>query len=194
METWAKREKDEATFVGLRLWRGLNAAPRMAANDNHPEHPVTWPDGRPYLPDCEREMETYKAEQLVYAHQHGMTRWNGNKLAKVWNGHKWVDPDEEFTTIRVRPMDKADVENFDAEVPDVQDEQARTMDADRLRARLGHKVTAIMDMASSGDTLAEIGEYLGFAGQYAARMASKEVRAAVATLNAALAEEERAAT
>jgi hypothetical protein len=193
VETWAKREKDEATFLGLRLWCSLNEPPCLAANDNNPEHPVTWPDGRPFLPDCEREMETYKAKQLLYAHDNGMTRWVGNKLVKLWDGHKWVDPDEEFTTIRVRPMDRADVENFDAEIPDAQMEMARALDVERLRARLGHKVTAIMDMASSGDTLAEIGEYLGFAGQYAARMAGKEVRAAVTALNAAVAEEERAA-
>ncbi len=105
-------------------------------------------------------METYKADQLVYAYENGMTRWNGNKLAKVWNGHKWVDPDEEFTTIRVRPMDRADTEHFDAKLPDAQDEQARAIDAERLRARLGHKLTAIMDMASGDSTLAEIGEYL----------------------------------
>ena len=193
VETWCKREKDEETFLGIRLWRALSGPPRMAANDNHPEHPVTWPDGRPYLPDCEREMETYKADQLVYAYENGMTRWNGNKLAKVWNGHKWVDPDEEFTTIRVRPMDRADTEHFDAKSPDAQDEQARAIDAERLRARLGHKLTAIMDMASGDSTLAEIGEYLGFAGQYAARMAGKEIRVAVGAFNAAIAEGERAA-
>ncbi|EIG63628.1 hypothetical protein [Bradyrhizobium sp. WSM1253] len=49
-------------------------------------------------------------------------------------------------------------------------------------------------MASSSDsTLSEIGEYLGFAGQYAARMAGKEVRAAVAALNAAIGGDEQAA-
>jgi hypothetical protein len=180
-------------MLGIRLWRSLNVAPRMAANDNHPEHPVTWPDGRPYLPDCERDMETYKADQLVYAYENGMTRWNGNKLAKVWNGHKWVDPDEEFTTIRVRQSDKADTEHFDAEMPDAQMDLARAMDTERLRTRLGHKVVAILDMASGDSTLTEIGEYLGFAGQYAPRMAGKEIRAAVAALSAAIAEDEKAA-
>jgi hypothetical protein len=61
------------------------------------------------------------------------------------------------------------------------------MDTERLRTRLGHKVVAILDMASSDSTLAEIGEYLGFAGQYAPRMAGKEIRTAVAALNAAFA-------
>jgi hypothetical protein len=78
-------------------------------------------------------------------------------------------------------------------MPDAQTELARAMDTERLRARLGHKVTAILDMASSDSTLAQIGEYLGFAGQYAARMARKEVRAGVAALNAAVAEGERSA-
>ncbi|MCP1835121.1 hypothetical protein J2R76_003457 [Bradyrhizobium sp. USDA 4532] len=41
--------------------------------------------------------------------------------------------------------------------------------------------------------IGEIGEYLGFGGQYAPRMAGKEVRAAVAALNVVMAEDEPAA-
>jgi hypothetical protein len=33
--TWCKREKDEATFFGLQLWRNLNEPPRVAVNDNN---------------------------------------------------------------------------------------------------------------------------------------------------------------
>ncbi|WP_426611281.1 hypothetical protein [Bradyrhizobium sp. McL0616] len=66
------------------------------------------------------------------------------------------------------------------------------MDLERLRGRLGRKACVILDMAAGDNTLSEIGERLGFAGQYA-RMAGKEVRAAVAALNAALGEEERVA-
>jgi hypothetical protein len=138
-------------------------------------------------------METYKAEQLIYAHENGMTRWVGNKLVKVWNGHKWADPDEEFTTIRQRPMEKADTEHFDAERPDAQAELARAMDTERLRERIGHRTCTVLDMASGDSTLSEIGEYLGFGGQYATRMAAKEVRSAVLAMNLALAEEQRLA-
>ncbi|WP_354202937.1 hypothetical protein [Bradyrhizobium sp. JR4.1] len=45
----------------------------------------------------------------------------------------------------------------------------------------------------ANSTLAEIGEFLGFGGQSATRMAAKEVRAAVAALNAALGDGQRAA-
>jgi hypothetical protein len=48
-------------------------------------------------------------------------------------------------------------------------------------------------MAGADSTLSEIGEYLGFAGQYAARMVGKEVRAAVAALNVAIGGDEQAA-
>jgi hypothetical protein len=104
-----------------------------------------------------------------------------------------VSPEERFGEVRQRKSDKADTEHFDAEMPDAQAELARAMDTEKLRSRLGHKVVAVMDMASSDSTLAEIGEYLGFGGQYATRMAGKAVKDAVAALNAALAEGERAA-
>lgn len=42
-------------------------------------------------------------------------------------------------------------------------------------------------------TLLEVGEYLGFSGQYATRIARNEIRAAVAALNAAMAVEDREA-
>jgi hypothetical protein len=193
VETWCKREKDEATFFGLRLWRTLNVAPRMAANDNEVDEEDAEAGEQPALPNLDREMVDVSAKQLKYAHDNGMTRWVGNRLVKVWDGHKWVAPEERFGEVRRRQSDKADTENFDAEMPDAQQELARAMDAERLRGRLGHKVVAILDMASSDSTLAEIGEYLGFAGQYAPRMAGKEVRAAVTALNAAIAEGERAA-
>jgi hypothetical protein len=191
--TWAKREKDEATFLGLRLWQNLNEPPRMAANDNEPDDGDCEANEQRMLPNMDRELADVSARQLIYAQEHGMTRWVGSRLVKIWDGHAWVDPEERFTAVRQRKSDKADVENFDAEMPDALQELARAMDAERLRARLGHKVTTIMDMASADSTLAEIGEYLGFGGQYAPRMAGKEVRAAVAALNAAVAEGERAA-
>jgi hypothetical protein len=67
------------------------------------------------------------------------------------------------------------------------------MDTERVRNALRAKVCTVLDMASSDSTLAEIGEYLGFAGQYAARMAGKSVREAVTALNAMLAGKDRAA-
>ncbi|MEH2546900.1 hypothetical protein V1283_003545 [Bradyrhizobium sp. AZCC 2262] len=190
--TWAKREGDEATFFGLRLWRDLNAPPRMAANDNEEDEPDEANEPRS-LPNLDRELIDVSAKQIIYAHEHGMTRWVDNRLVKVWNGHKWVGPEAEFGEVRQRKSDKADTEHFDAEIPDAQMELARAMDAERLRNRLGHKMVAVLDMASSDSTLAEIGEHLGFGGQYAPRMAGREVRAAVAALNAALAEEGRQA-
>jgi hypothetical protein len=190
---WAKRERDEGTFIGLRLWRDLNAAPRMAANDNEVDDEDTELGDPPVLPNMDREMVDVSAKQLIYAHEHGMTRWVDNRLVKIWDGHAWVSPEERFTEVRQRKSDKADTESFDAQMPDAQQELARTMDTERLRARLGHKVCAVLDMASSDSTLAEIGEYLGFGGQYAARMARKSVKNAVTALNAAIAEGEQAA-
>jgi hypothetical protein len=122
-----------------------------------------------------------------------MVRFVGNRLVKVWDGHAWVSPDSAFGEVRRRKSDKADVENFDADIPDAQAELARAMDTEKLRARLGHKVATILDMASGDSTLSEIGEYLGFSGQYAPRMAGKEVKAAVIALNAALSAKEQQA-
>jgi hypothetical protein len=62
------------------------------------------------------------------------------------------------------------------------------MDLERLRGKLGYKTCAVLDMAAADSTLAEIGDFLGGGGQYATRIAAKEVRAAVVALNAALAE------
>jgi hypothetical protein len=186
--TWAKREKDEGTFFGLRLWRDLNEPARMVANDNEAQDEDAVEAGeRPALPNLDREMVDASAKQLIWAFHNKRTRWVGNKLVKLWDGHAWVSPEERFGEVRKRTSDKADTEHFDAEMPDAQDELARAMDTGRLRAALGHKVTAILDMASSDSTLAQIGEYLGFAGPYAARPAGKEVRAAVTALNAAFA-------
>jgi hypothetical protein len=193
VETWCKREKDEATFFGLRLWQNLNEPPRMAANDNEPDDEDTEVNEQRVLPNMDREMMDVSARQLIYAVDSGMAKWVGNRLVKVWDGYKWVGPEGRFTKVRQRKSEKADTEHFDAEMPDAQQELDRALDTERLRARLGHKVTTIIDMASGDSTLAEIGEYLGFAGQYAARMAGKEVRIAVAALNAAVAEGERAA-
>jgi len=192
--TWAKREKDETTFMGLRLWRTLNEPPTLVANDNHAQDEDDAEAGeQPAAPNMDRELVDVSAKQLIYAHEHGMTRWVGNRLVKVWSGHQWTTPDAEFGRVRQRKSDKADVEHFDAEMPDAQAELARSMDLERLRKALGRKVALILDMAAGDNTLAEIGEDLGFAGQYAARMAAKEVRAAVVTLNAALAGSELAA-
>ena len=66
----------------------------------------------------------------------------------VWNGHKWVSPDAEFGKVRQRKNDKADTKHFDAEMPDAQQEIARALDAERLRARLGHKIATVLDMAA----------------------------------------------
>src|ERR1700753_1547040 len=54
--TWCKREKDETTFMGLKLWRSLNEAPRMAANDNEPNDDDTETGEPPMLPNMDREM------------------------------------------------------------------------------------------------------------------------------------------
>lgn len=102
-------------------------------------------------------------------------------------------PEEQFGEVRRRKSGKADTENFDAETPDVQTDLARALDTEKLRARLGRKVTTILDMSAGSSTLAKIGEYLGFSDQYAQRLAAKELRAAVAALNAVLGEGERAA-
>lgn len=191
--TWCKREKDEVTFFGLRLWQNLNQPPRMAANDNEPDEDEAETGEQSFAPNMDREMVDVSAKQLIWAVKNKRARWVGNKLVKVWNGHKWVSPDAEFGNVRQRKSEKADTENFDAETPDAQAELAGALDLERLRGRLGHKTCAVLDMASSDSTLSEIGGYLGFSGQYAGRMAGKEVRAAVVALNAALSEGERAA-
>ncbi|MBB4391473.1 hypothetical protein [Bradyrhizobium sp. ERR14] len=190
--TWAKREKDETTFMGLRLWRTLNEPPRVAANDNEPEDDAEAGE-QPMAPNMDRELVDVSAKQLIWAVKNKRARWVGNKLVKVWNGHQWSSPDAEFGKVRQRKSDKADTEQFDAEMPDAQAELARALDTEKLRGTLGHKATSILDMAAGDNTLSEIGEYLGFGGQYAARMAGKEVRAAVAALNAAIEGSARAA-
>jgi len=193
--TWCKREKDDVTFFGLKLWRALNEPARMAANDNEPQDEDALEAGEPPAePNLDREMVDVSARQLIYAHKHGMTRFVGNRLVEVWDGHAWVSPEERFTEVRWRKSGKADTENFDAAVPDAQAELARAMDTERLRANLGHKTCSVLDMAAGDSTLAEIGEYLGFGGQYATRMAGKSVRDAVIALNAAMdVQEKRAA-
>ena len=188
--TWCKREKDEVTFAGLKLWRTLNESPVMAANDNESDEDAEG-GGRPVPQNLDRELIDVSAKQLIYAVENGMAKWVGNKLVKVWDGHKWASPDAEFGKVRQRKSEHADVRNI--EIPDAQQELARSLDLERLRGLLGHKVTTILDMASCDSTLSEIGEYLGFGGQYAPRMAGKEVRAAVAALNVAVARGERAA-
>ncbi|MCK1544011.1 hypothetical protein IVB12_19120 [Bradyrhizobium sp. 179] len=190
--TWCKREEDQLTFFGLKLWRTLNAPPCMAANDNEPDDEDAESGERPVTPNMDREMVDVSAKQLIYAYEHGMTRWVGNRLVKVWSGHQWTAADAEFGKVRQRKSDKADTESWDAEMPDAQTELARAQDTERLRKALGPKTVHVLDMTADS-TLAEIGEYLGFSGQYAARMAGKEVRAAVVALNAAIAEGERAA-
>jgi hypothetical protein len=190
--TWCKREKDEPTFFGLKLWRSRNEPARLAANDNEEDEPDEANEPRP-LPNMDREMIDVSAKQLIWAHENKRTRWVGNKMVKVWDGHAWVGPDSEFGEVRQRLSDKADTENFDAAMPDVQTELARAMDTERLRKTLGAKVCTVLDMASADSTLAEIGDYLGFGGQYATRMAGKAVKDAVANLNAALADGERQA-
>ena len=84
----------------------------------------------------DREMLDISAKQLIWAVKNKRARWVGNKLVKVWNGHKWAGPDAEFGEVRQRKSDKADVEYFDAEMPDAQVELARSLDAERLRVRL----------------------------------------------------------
>ncbi|MCK1299604.1 MULTISPECIES: hypothetical protein [unclassified Bradyrhizobium] len=189
--TWAKRERDDVTFFGLRLWRSLNEPPRMAANDNEPQDEDEAGEAPP--PHMDREMVDVSAKQLIWAVKNKRARWVGNKLVKVWDGHAWVSPEERFGEVRQRKSDKSDTEHFDAEMPDAQMELARALDSETLRARLGRKAAAILDMAAGDSTLAEISEYLGFAGQYATRMAGRSVKDAVSALNAALAEGERVA-
>jgi hypothetical protein len=155
----------------------------MAANDNEARDEDDTEVGEPCsLPNLDREMVDVSARQLVYAQKNGMTRWVGNRLVKVWSGHKWVSPDAEFGEVCQRQNDKADTDTFDAEMPDAQVELARALDAERLRNRIGIKTCTVLDMTAGDSTLSEIGEYLGFNGQYATRIAGKEVRAAVATL------------
>lgn len=191
--TWCKREKDEATFFGLKLWRTLNEPPRMAANDNEPDENEAETGEQSFAPNLDREIVDVSAKQLIWAVKNKRARWVGSRLVKIWDGHTWVSPEERFGEVRQRKSDKADVEHFDAEMPDAQMELARAMDTEKLRNRLGAKTCTVLDMASSDSTLAGIGEYLGFAGQYAQRSAGKEIRAAVAALNAALGEDERVA-
>ncbi|UFX41933.1 hypothetical protein HAP47_0021795 [Bradyrhizobium sp. 41S5] len=191
--TWAKREKEEATFMGLKLWRSLNEPPLMAANDNEPDEDATELNEQPVSPNMDRELVDVSAKQLIWAVENRRARWNGNKLVKIWNGHRWVSPDVEFGKVRQRKSDKADTEHFDLDPPDAQAELARSMDLERLRKALGHKACTVLDMASADSTLAEIGEYLGFSGQYAQRHAGKEVRAAAAALNGTLSREGQAA-
>ncbi|MGY3467673.1 hypothetical protein ACVW0I_004544 [Bradyrhizobium sp. LM6.11] len=190
--TWCKREKDDITFFGLKLWRTLSEPPRMAANDNEVGEPDEANEPPP-LPNMDRELVEVSAKQLIWAVENKRARWVGNKLVKIWDGHAWVSPEERFGNVRQRKSDKADVEHFDAEMPDAQAELARCMDMEQLRKALGAKPCTVLDMASSDSTLAEIGEYLGFAGQYATRMAGRSVKDAVSALNAALAEGKRAA-
>ena len=104
-----------------------------------------------------------------------MVRWRGAG-SRSMQGHPCGSPDAEFGEVRQRKSDKADVEHFDAE----------TLNTEHLRKALGAKVFVVLDMASSDSTLAEMGECLGFVGQYATRMAGKEVREAVTALDAAL--------
>ncbi|MBB4427984.1 hypothetical protein GGD66_006570 [Bradyrhizobium sp. CIR48] len=191
--TWAKREKDETTFMGLRLWRTLNEPPRLAANDNEPDNEGGESGEQPVAPNMDRELVDVSAKQLIWAVKNKRARWVGNKLVKVRNGHQWTSPDAEFGKVRQRKSDKADTEQFDAEMPDAQAELARALDTEKLRGTLGHKATRILDMAASDSTLAAIGEDLGYGGQYATRIAAKEVRAAVAVLNAAIEGSARAA-
>lgn len=164
----------------------------MAANDNEPDEEDTEAGELPAAPNVDHEMVDVSARQLIYAVKKGMARWVDGKLVKVWNGHKWVSPDAVYGKARQRKSEKADAENFDAETPDAQAELARSLDLERLRKALGHKTATVLDMAAADSTLADIGEHLGGNGQYATRIAAKEVRAAVAALNAAMAEGERA--
>ncbi|WP_354129093.1 hypothetical protein [Bradyrhizobium sp. i1.15.2] len=171
----------------------MNAPPRIAANDNEVRDDEGESGEQPVLPNMDREMVDVSAKQLIWAVENKRARWIGNKLVKIWDGHAWVGPEERFGEVRHRASDKADTGSWDAEMPDAQGELARALDTETLRGQLRHKVCAILDMASSSDsTLSEIGD-LGFAGQYAARMAGKEVRAAVAALNAAIGGDEQAA-
>ncbi len=80
-------------------------------------------------PDMDREMVDVSARQLIYAVKKGMAKWVGNRLVKVWDGHKWVSPEERFTDVRRGKSDKADTENFDAEMPDAQAGLVRSMDS-----------------------------------------------------------------
>jgi hypothetical protein len=114
----------------------------------------------------DREMLDISAKQLIWAVKNKRARWVGNKLVKVWNGHKWAGPDAEFGEVRQRKSEKADTEHFDAEMPDAQAELARALDTETLRGRLGHKACTVLDNASSDSTLAEIGDFLGGGGQY----------------------------
>ncbi|MBJ7402965.1 MAG: hypothetical protein JHD07_06540 [Bradyrhizobium sp.] len=193
VETWAKREADETTFFGLRLWRTLNEPPRLASNDNEPEDADAESGEQPVAANLDRELVDVSAKQLAYAAENGMVRFVGTRLVKVWNGHRWTSPDAEFGKVRQRRSEKADTENWDADVPDAQAELARSLDLERLRRTLGQKVIRILDMAAGDSTLAEIGDDLGFGGQYRARMAGRSVKEAVAALNAALAGSEPAA-
>jgi hypothetical protein len=63
----------------------------------------------------DREMVDVSAKQLKYAAEPGMVRWQGTKLEKVWNGHKWASKDAEFGEVRQRKSEKADTEHLDTE-------------------------------------------------------------------------------
>ena len=174
---WLKTAKDHKRLAALRIWRSLSDPPQLCANDNDPR----WPDGRPLVTQINTEMETYRAEQLIYAHENGMTRWVGNKLVKVWNGYKWSDPDEEFTVPKAANDPKVDAMHFHAEVMpfEAQEDQAKAIDFAHLRAGLGEDICAVLDMAASDSTIREIGEHLGFAGQYAERKGAIAARTAI---------------
>ena len=181
---WLKTNKDYERLAALRYWRGAGGPPQICANDNDPR----WPDGRPLVTQVNTEMETYSAEQLVYAYEHGMTRWVGNRLVKIWNGHKWVSPDEGFTTQRAANDPKVDALHFHADVMphEAQEEQAATMDAAALRDGLGNETCEILDMAAGDSTIREIGEHIGFSGRYAERKGAEVTKAAIDALCTAI--------
>lgn len=174
---WLRLTKDTKRLVALRIWRDMNEPAQVCANDNNP----TWPDGRPMVTQLNVEMESYDAEQLIYAYEHGMVRMVGNKLVKVWNGFRWVNPDEDFTSVKVANDPKVDATHFHADVvpTEAQEEVARVLDAKTIRASLGAKTCAILDLAAGDSTIREIGEALGFSGKYAERKGADAVRAAI---------------
>jgi hypothetical protein len=181
---WLISAKDTKRLDALRLWRRLNEMPQLCANDNNP----TWPDGRPLVTQLNVEMETYDAEQLIYAHEHGMTRMVGNRLVKVWDGFQWRNPEEDFKTVRAANDPKIDSSHFHADVipGEAQDEQARGIDAAILRADLGDETCAVLDMAAGDATIAEMGEIHGATSERtAARHGAEKVKTAIDCLMAA---------
>lgn len=182
---WLRSSKDFSRLNALRLWRRLSEPPQLCANDNNP----TWPDGRPLVTQLNVEMETYSAKQMIYAYNNGMTRWTGTKLAKVWNGFRWVNPDEEFTGVRVANDPKVDAAHFHADVvpEEAQAEQARSMDAALLRNMLGDETCAILDMAAGDATITEIGLAYGATSERtAARHGAGKVKDSVDAMLAAI--------